>query len=81
MQNAIAEAKAQFVDLIRRAKAGEATVLTRYGRPAAQIVPAGRSACRPLIGAMEGTFAWPEDVFDGGAAIANRFARSASASA
>ena len=34
MQIAIAEAKAQFADLIRRAEAGEEIVLTRHSHPA-----------------------------------------------
>ncbi|MDE0210222.1 MAG: type II toxin-antitoxin system prevent-host-death family antitoxin, partial [Boseongicola sp.] len=33
---AVAEAKAQFAELIRRAEAGEAIELTRYGRPVAR---------------------------------------------
>ena len=40
MRIAIAEAKAQFAELIRRAEAGEAIELTRYGHPVARIVAA-----------------------------------------
>ena len=77
MQIAIAEAKAQFAELIRRAEAGEAIELTRYGRPVARIVAASRPVGRPLIGAMQGAFDLPEDIFDGDAEIAEMFGRSA----
>ena len=76
MQVAIAEAKAQFAELIRRAEAGEAIELTRYGRPVARIVAADRSVGRPLIGALEGRFALPDDMFDGDDAVAEMFAQS-----
>lgn len=77
MQIAIAEAKAQFAELIRRVEAGEAIELTRYGRPVARIVRAERSPGRPLIGAMEGKFILPEDMFAGEDEIAEMFERSA----
>jgi prevent-host-death family protein len=35
----ITEAKAQLTDLVRRAEAGEAIVLTRHGRPAVSLKP------------------------------------------
>ena len=73
MQIAIAEAKAQFAELIRRAEAGEAIELTRYGRPVARIVAADRTAGRPLIGAMKGAFTVPDDIFDGDGDIADMF--------
>ena len=76
MQIAIAEAKAQFAELIRRAEAGEAIVLTRYGRPVARIVAAERPVGRPLIGAMEGQFTLPDDMFAGDDEIAEMFERS-----
>lgn len=60
MKIAIAHAKAQFADLIRRAEAGEAIELTRYGRPVAQIVPVDGGAARPLLGAMAGAFVAPD---------------------
>lgn len=77
MQIAIAEAKAQFAALIRRAEAGEAVTLTRYGRPVARIVAVERPMGRPLIGAMKGSFTLPEDIFAGDDAIAEMFARGA----
>jgi len=76
MQIPVAEAKARFAELIRRAVAGEEIELTRYGRPVARIVDTNRSAGRPLIGAMEGAFALPDDIFDGDDDIAKMFGRS-----
>lgn len=75
MQIAIAEAKAQFAELIRRAEAGEEIELTRYGRPVAKLVAAKRGAGRPLIGAMEGAFDLPEDMFAGDDEIEDLFER------
>ena len=77
MQMAVAEAKARFAELIRRAEAGEAIELTRYGRPVARIVGANRPAGRPLIGAMDGAFTLPDDMFEGDDEIAGLFKRSA----
>jgi prevent-host-death family protein len=77
MQIAIAEAKAQFAELIRRAEAGEQIELTRYGRPVARIVAAERQVGRPLIGAMENAFTLPADLLAGDDEIAEMFARSA----
>ncbi|MCY4335042.1 MAG: type II toxin-antitoxin system prevent-host-death family antitoxin [Litoreibacter sp.] len=77
MQIAIAEAKAQFAELIRRAEAGEAIELTRYGRPVARLVAAERPVQRSLIGAMEGEFELPEDMADGDDEIREMFAKSA----
>lgn len=48
MQIAVAEAKARFADLIRRAEAGEETELTRYGRPVAHC--GRRPASEPAAG-------------------------------
>lgn len=76
MQIAIAEAKAQFAELIRRAEAGEAIELTRYGRPVARIVAADRPVGRPLIGAMAGGFTLPADIAEGDAEIAAIFAQA-----
>lgn len=76
MQIAIAEAKAQFAELIRRAEAGEAIELTRYGRPVARIVAADRPIGRPLIGALEGAFTLPDDMFAGDEEISEMFDKS-----
>ena len=77
MQIAIAEAKAQFAELVRRAEAGEAIELTRYGRPVARLVAAERLAKQSLIGAMEGEFTLPEDPFDGDDEISEMFGKNA----
>ena len=41
MQIALSAAKAKLTDLARRAEAGETILLTRHGRPVAQITPIG----------------------------------------
>ena len=69
MQVAIAEAKAQFAELIRRAEAGEVIEVTRYGRPVARITTAERPVKRSLIGAMSGKFSVPDSIFEGDAEI------------
>ena len=76
MQIAIAEAKAQFAELIRRVEAGEEIVLTRYGRPAARLLPPERTGTG-LIGCMKGRFDPPEDINAGDAEIEAMFAASA----
>lgn len=73
---AVAQAKAQFAELIRRVEAGEAIELTRYGVPVARIMAADRPVGRPLIGAMEGAFTLPDDMFDGDEEIAAAFGQS-----
>lgn len=54
MRIAIAEAKAQFAEIVRRAEAGEEIELTRHGRPVARIVGPGPDARKPLLGALRG---------------------------
>ena len=73
MQIAVAEAKAHFAELIRRAEAGEAIELTRYGRPVARIVAVECAPSGPLIGALKGQFTVPEDFFEGDAEIGEMF--------
>ena len=77
MRVAIAEAKAQCAELVRRAEAGEAIVLTRYGRPVARLTAAEPPTGGPLIGAMAGAFTVP-DMSDVDAEIAAMFRQSAS---
>lgn len=77
MQIAIAEAKALFAELVRRAEAGEAIELTRYGRPVARLVAVEGPAQTPLIGAMRGAFTLPDDMTDGDAEVAELFGESA----
>lgn len=54
MRIAVAEAKAQFADLLRRAEAGEEVEITRYGRPVARLVGSGPGPRKPLVGALRG---------------------------
>jgi prevent-host-death family protein len=53
MDVSVSEAKAQLTELVRRAEAGEEIVLTRFGRPAARLVPAvakpGAAARRAIL--------------------------------
>lgn len=51
---AVADAKAQFAELIRRAEEGEAIVITRYGRPVAELRASRPAADLPLFGALKG---------------------------
>lgn len=76
MKIAIAEAKAQFADIIRRAEAGEEIVLTRYGRAVARVVGPRPDKRQPLVGCMKGRFDAPIDIHDGDAEIAAMFAAS-----
>jgi prevent-host-death family protein len=52
MKIAIAEAKAQFAEIIRRAEAGEEIELTRYGRAVARVVGPKPEKRQALIGCM-----------------------------
>lgn len=48
----IAEAKNRLTELIRLAEDGEEIVITRRGKPVAQIAPASRKEKRVMWGAM-----------------------------
>ncbi|MEM8628326.1 MAG: type II toxin-antitoxin system Phd/YefM family antitoxin [Pseudomonadota bacterium] len=61
MQVSIADAKARFAEIIRRAESGEEIVLTRHGRPVAHLSPAVRSARVPLVGALAGQIEMADD--------------------
>ena len=39
MEVSVTDAKAQLLELVRRAEAGDEIILTRHGHPAAKIVP------------------------------------------
>jgi prevent-host-death family protein len=80
MRVAIAEAKAQFAEIIRRAEAGEEIELTRYGRAVARIVGPRPEKRQALIGCMRGRFEAPRDIHEGDAEIAALFAASADSS-
>lgn len=72
MQIAIAEAKAQFAELIRRVEAGEEIELTRYGRPVARLMAMSARPHR-LLGCMKGQFTLPADMAEGDAEAAALF--------
>ena len=61
MQIAVAEAKAHFADLIRRVEKGESIVITRHGRPVAELRAAPVPATLPLFGALKGHIEIAED--------------------
>ena len=64
MQIALAVAKAQLAELVRRAEAGEEIELTRYGRPVVRITglkPVKRIA---LLGCMKGLITIADDFND-----------------
>lgn len=70
MRIAIAEAKARFADLIRRAEAGEEIELTRYGRPVARLTASPRRA-NSLIGSAKGQLRLPDDINEGDEQVAD----------
>ena len=74
MRIAIADAKAQFAEIIRRADAGEEIELTRYGRAVARVVGPKPEKRQALIGCMQGRFEAPRDIHDGDAEVAAMFA-------
>lgn len=61
MQIAMADAKARFADLIRRVEAGEVVVITRYGKPVAELRAGRPEASLPLFGALKGQIEISED--------------------
>lgn len=61
MQVSIAEAKARFAEIIRRAESGEDVVLTRHGRPVAHLTPAVRTQGTGLLGACAGQIRMADD--------------------
>ena len=73
MQISVAEAKSRFAEMVRRAEAGEAIELTRYGRPVARIVSVEHRRTRALIGAMHGMFTVPDDILEGDAETEEMF--------
>ncbi len=64
MNISIAEAKAKFSELIKRAEAGEEILVTRHGKVVARVVPPETEARKPpLFGALKGQI-WIADDFD-----------------
>ena len=59
----VTEAKAQLTDLVRRAEAGEAVVLTRHGVPVVQLTPIVKTATveqrRQVLASVRGACARP----------------------
>ena len=64
MQIAIAEAKAHFAELIRKAENGEDIVLTRYGKAVARIVAAAPARKPSMIGLMKDQISVSDDFTD-----------------
>lgn len=54
MKVSVAEAKAQFSEILRRAEAGEEIEVTRYGRPIVRLTPVRRGLKPGFFGAMKG---------------------------
>ncbi len=64
MNVSVAEAKAKFSELIKRAEAGEEIVVTRHGKAVARVMPPEpEQALLPRIGALKGKI-WIADDFD-----------------
>lgn len=62
----IAEAKAKFSELVKRAEAGEEVLVTRHGKVVARLLPpagAGHEK-KPLLGAFEDKPFWMAEDFD-----------------
>jgi prevent-host-death family protein len=53
MTVSVAEAKDRLTELIRAVESGEKIVITRHGRPVAQLAPAPVSRRRVQLGAMK----------------------------
>lgn len=54
MDVSIAEAKNRLSELIRTVEEGESVVLTRHGKPVAQLTPPPRTPRRARLGGMKG---------------------------
>lgn len=52
MDVSTAEARDRFTELVRIAEGGEPVVITRHGRPVAQLVPAPKERCKVRLGGM-----------------------------
>ena len=58
----MSEAKAKLSQLVDRAQAGEAIVLTRYGKPVARLVPTARpNSFAAIRGIMRGQIHMADD--------------------
>lgn len=54
MEVSTAEAKNRLTELIRAVEAGEQVVITRHGRPVAQIAPPPPARRKAVLGGMKG---------------------------
>jgi prevent-host-death family protein len=54
MEVSTADAKNRLPELIRMVESGEQVVITRHGRPVAQLGPAPAAARKPRLGGMKG---------------------------
>lgn len=54
----VKEAKAKLTELLRRVEAGESIVLTRHGKPVADLVPHGQREEGPKMSLLERVEAW-----------------------
>ena len=54
MKVSTAAAKNRFTELLRAVESGDRVVITRHGKPVAQIVPLPRETRRVQLGAMKG---------------------------
>jgi prevent-host-death family protein len=64
MNISIAEAKAKFSELVKRAEAGEEILVTRHGKVVARLSPPQAASRKPpLFGALKGQI-WISDDFD-----------------
>jgi prevent-host-death family protein len=54
VDESLAEAKSQLSQLIRAVESGESVVITRNGRPVAQLVPAPATRRKVRLGRMRG---------------------------
>ena len=54
MDVSVAEAKNQLSQLVRAVESGEEVVITRNGRPVAQLVPAPATRRKVRLGTMQG---------------------------
>ena len=63
MEISVAEAKARFSEILKRAEAGETIVVTRHGKPVVRLESAQPTPKLPRIGAFKGEI-WMSDDFD-----------------
>lgn len=59
MDVSVAEAKNQLSQLVRAVESGESVVITRNGRPVAQLVPAPAARRKVRLGGMRGKIDLP----------------------